>query len=196
MRALAALLLAPSLSFASWTFESYSDANGMWGFKTFRDGVEQYDMAPSYDPQTATSFTPVDVNDDGYLIGNASVVDFSQYGGNAWDLMMFVLDPTGGVDMGLWTGEAGWIGGTWACANMGWGYRPTLIDVGSGEMVDSKPCYQVDQENPFPDAEMGEARAAAVPEPTSLALLIASGLLLGIRGTSFPRGTRHKELMR
>lgn len=186
MRALAALLLAPSLSFASWTFESYSDANGMLGFKTFRDGVEQYDMAPSYDPQTVTSFTPVDVNDDGYLIGNASVVDFPQYGGNAWDLMMFVLAPTGDMNMGLWTGEAGWIGGTWACANMGWGYRPALINIGSGEIVpQARQCSQLSE----PAAEAGEASVvAAVPEPSMAALLaLAAAGLVTVRRPYFNR---------
>lgn len=187
MRALAALLLAPSISFASWTFESYLDANGMEGFRTFNDGVLQYEIAPDYDGSTASSFRPVDINGNGYLIGDATIVDFPDSNGNAWDLMMFILDPTGQRDKGLWIGASGWIGGTWACANMGWGYRPALINIGSGEIVpQSQQCYQLSE----PAEELGAASvvAAAVPEPGSLALVaLAAAGLVTVRRPYFSR---------
>lgn len=143
MRALAALLLAPSICLANWTFEPYSDAHGMLGFRVLHDGIEQYDRAPAYQAPQVIGYMPLEINDNGWLVGSAYAVDLPDYSNTmGWDEMTYVLDPTGKETMPLQSGAPHWIGGDTACVQLGQRMRPYLVDIETGVLSDTESCVE------------------------------------------------------
>lgn len=177
MKLVAALLLCWSgIACAGWSYEPYTDTNGVSGFKVMHNGVEQYDQAPLYQREMVIGYSPVDINDSGWLVGNAYVLDAPSYvNERGWDALMFAMNPSGGMSVGPWTGAAHWLTEDgYACTQGVHGFQ--MMNVENGESFAIKNCSWT----PVTAEDLALPPDMAVAEPGILALLACFGVV-GVR---------------